>query len=153
MKSKIVAVLLALSGAALQAQIVEVKDAWVRTAVPGQQGTGAFMKITSKTDTRLVGVSSPVAGVAEVHEMKMDKDVMTMRAVPTLDLRAGKPLELKPGGYHVMLMALTQALPVGSSVPLTLTFRDSKGVESKLALKLAVSGAAPATEAAHSHKH
>ncbi|MBC7600777.1 MAG: copper chaperone PCu(A)C, partial [Polaromonas sp.] len=77
MKSKIVAVLLALSGAAVQAQNVEVKDAWVRTAVPGQLGTGAFMKIPSKTDTQLVGVSSPVAGVAEVHEMKMDKDVMT----------------------------------------------------------------------------
>jgi len=153
MKTKVMVMLLALSGAALHAQTVEVKDAWVRTAVPGQQGTGAFMKIISPTDTRLVGVSSPVAGIAEVHEMKMNKDVMTMRAVPTLDLRAGKPLELKPGGYHVMLMALTQALPVGSSVPLTLIFRDGKGVESKVALKLPVSGAAPATDAAHSHKH
>ena len=153
MKSKIVAMLLALSGAAVHAQTVEVKDAWVRTAVPGQQGTGAFMKITSKTDTRLVGVSSPVAGVAEVHEMKMDKDVMTMRAVPALDLRAGQTLELKPGGYHVMLMELKQALPVGSSVPLTLVFRDSKGAESKVALKLAVSGAAPAADATHGHKH
>ncbi|MDP1739788.1 copper chaperone PCu(A)C [Polaromonas sp.] len=151
MKSKILLMLLALSGAALQAQTVEVKDAWVRTAVPGQPGTGAFMKITSRTDTRLVGVFTPAAGVAEVHEMKMANDVMTMRAVPALDLRAGQTLELKPGGYHVMLMELKQALPVGSNVPLTLVFRDSKGLESKLALQLPVSAAAPSAHATHKH--
>lgn len=153
MKSKILLVLLALSGAAIHAQTVEVRDAWVRTAVPGQQGTGAFMKITSKTDTRLVGVSTPVAGVAEVHEMKMDNDVMRMRAVPSLDLRAGQALELKPGGYHLMLMQLKQALPPGSSVPVTLHFRDAKGAESKLDLTLAVSRTAPPADAAHGHKH
>ena len=153
MKSKIVAMLLALSGAALHAQTVEVKDAWVRTAVPGQSGTGAFMNITAKEGAKLVSVSSPVAGVAEVHEMKMTNDIMRMRAIPALDLPAGKTVALKPGGYHVMLMALKQALPPGSSVPLTLVFRDSKGVESKVALKLPVSGAAPAADATHSHKH
>ena len=153
MKSKIIAMLLALSGTALHAQTVEVKDAWVRTAVPGQRGTGAFMNITAKEGAKLVGVSSPVAGVAEVHEMKMDNDIMRMRAIPALDLPAGKTVALKPGGYHVMLMELKQALPPGSSVPLTLVFRDSKGAESKVALKLTVGSAAPAADAAHSHKH
>ena len=153
MKSKIIAMLLVLSGAALHAQTVEVKDAWVRTAVPGQRGTGAFMNITAKEGAKLVGVSSPVAGVAEVHEMKMDNDIMRMRAVPALDLPAGKTVALMPGGYHVMLMELKQALPAGSSVPLTLVFRDSKGAESKVALKLTVGSAAPAADAAHSHKH
>lgn len=151
MTSKIIALLLALSGAALHAQTVEVKDAWVRAAVPGQPGTGAFMTITAKDGAKLVGVSSPVAGVAEVHEMKMDNDIMRMRAIPALDLPAGKTVALKPGGYHVMLMALKQALPAGSSVPLTLVFRDSKGVESKVALTLPVSGAAPAASAMHKH--
>ena len=82
---------------------VDVTDAWVRSTVPGQMGTGAFMKITAKTGTQLVGLSSPVAGVVEVHEMKMDKDIMRMRALPALALPAGKTIELKPGGYHVML--------------------------------------------------
>ena len=122
---------------------VEVKDAWVRSTVVGQMGTGAFMKITAKVGTQLVGVSSPVAGVGEVHEMKMEGDVMKMRALPRLDLPAGKAVELKPGGYHVMLMDLKQPLMKDTKVPLTLTFKDAKGVESKLELSVPVSSLAP----------
>ena len=93
--------------APLAAQTVEVKDAWVRTSVPGQMATGAFMKITSKEGAKLVGASSPVAGVAEVHEMKMEGNVMKMNAVAGgLELPAGKTVELKPGGYHVMFCLL-----------------------------------------------
>ena len=129
------------------AQTVEIKDAWVRTAVPGQKATGAFMKITSKDGTRLVAVASPVAGVAEVHEMKMDGGVMTMRAVNGgLELPAGKTIELKPGGYHVMLMDLKAALPKETTVPLTLVFKDAKGAETRLELKVPV-----ATAPAHQH--
>jgi copper(I)-binding protein len=73
------------------------------------------MSITAKDGARLVGASSPVAGVAEVHEMKMDGDVMKMRAVEGgLELPAGKTVELKPGGYHVMLMDLKAPLPKDS---------------------------------------
>ena len=95
---------------------------------------------------QLVGVSTPVAGTAEVHEMKMDGDVMRMRAISKLDLPAGQTVELKPGGYHVMLMDLKQPLAPGSTVPLTLALRDAKGVESKLELKVPVA-AAPARRA------
>ena len=133
---------------------VEVKDAWVRSTVPGQKGTGAFMKITAKDGAKLVGVSSPVAGVGEVHEMKMEGDVMKMRALPLLDLPAGKAVELKPGGYHVMLMDLKQALVKDSKVPLTLVFKDAKGAESKMELSLPVSNVAPAAPGkASDHKH
>ena len=129
------------------AQSVEVKDAWVRTSVPGQKATGAFMKLTAKDGARLVSVSSPVAGVTEVHEMKMEGDVMKMRALAAgLELPAGKTVELKPGGYHVMLMDLKAALPKDSMVPMTLTFRNTKGVETKVELKLPV-----ATAPAHQH--
>jgi copper(I)-binding protein len=128
----------------LAAQTVEIKDAWVRTAVPGQKATGAFMKITSKEGAKLVGASSPAAGVAEVHEMKMEGNVMKMNAVAGgLELPAGKTVELKPGGYHVMLMDLKAALPKDSTMPLTLVFKDAKGVESKVELKVAVGTAAP----------
>ena len=122
---------------------INIKDAWVRTTVPGQKATGAFMKITATEGTRLVGASTPVAGVAEVHVMQMDGDVMQMRALPGLELPAGKTVELKPGGYHVMLMDLKAALPKDSTVPLTLLFKDAKGVQSKIELKLPVSAAAP----------
>ena len=146
-KSTLLAAVAALVGSATFAQTqnvnVEVKDAWVRSTVPGQMGTGAFMKITAKAVMQLVGVSSPVAGVGEVHEMKMEGDIMKMRAVPQLDLPAGKAVELKPGGYHLMLMDLKQPLLKDTKVPLTLMFKDAKGVQSKVELSLPVSAVAP----------
>ena len=139
-----------LMGSIVHAQSVDVKDAWVRTSVQGQKATGAFMKITARDGARLVGASSPVAGVTEVHEMKMEGDVMKMRAVAGgLELPAGKMVELKPGGYHVMLMDLKAALPKESTVPLTLMFKDAKGAETRLELKVPVATAPMAS----AHKH
>ncbi len=131
---------------------VKVEGAWVRTAVEGQKGTGGFMKITAKQDMKLVGISSPVAGLGEVHEMKMDGDVMKMRAIPGgLDLPAGKTIELKPGGLHLMLLDLKQALPKDTSVPVTLLLKDKDGKDTKLELKLPVSARAPAGATADTH--
>jgi periplasmic copper chaperone A len=136
---------------------VVIKDAWIRTSVPGQKATGAFMSITSKTDLKLVSISTPVAGVAEVHEMKMDGDIMRMRAVAGgLDLPAGKTVELKPGGYHVMLMDLKAALTKDSAIAMTLVFKDIKGAESKLELKVPVATTSPPGKPAmdmSQHKH
>ena len=149
------AFLLSLSGH-LYAQNVDVKDAWVRTSVQGQKATGAFMKITAKEGGTPVGVASPVAGVAEVHEMKMDGDVMRMRALPNgLALPAGKTVALTPGGYHVMLMDLKATLPKDSTIPLTLTFKNAKGEQSPVELKVPVATTAPgaAVGAPAAHKH
>lgn len=145
-----------LMGAAAHAQTVEVKDAWARSTVPGQKASGAFMKLTAREGTRLVGASSPVAGVTEVHEMKMEGDIMRMRAIAGLDLPAGQTVELKPGGYHVMLLDLKTALRKDSSIPLTLVFKDAKGVESKVEVSLPVLTLAPAGAAmghGHGSKH
>jgi periplasmic copper chaperone A len=140
--------------AGAQSPDVKVDGAWARASVQGQKGTGAFMRITAQEATRLVRAESPAAGVTEVHEMKMDGDIMKMRAVPALDLPAGKTVELKPGGYHVMLMDLKAPLMKDSSVPLTLVFQDAKGMESKLTVNVPVATVAPgAAPAAHSHKH
>lgn len=146
--------LLGSMAALAQAAAVQVDGAWARATVQGQRGTGAFMSLTAKDATRLVGVSTPVAGVAEVHEMKMEGDVMKMRAVPALDLPAGKKVELKPGGYHVMLMDLKAPLAKDSTIPVTLLFKDAKGVESKLELKLPVATTAPgAAGGTAEHQH
>ncbi|WP_083745761.1 copper chaperone PCu(A)C [Variovorax sp. KK3] len=159
--------LLAAAGGALAqapgAAPVDVRDAWVRATVPGQSGTGAFMKLTAPAGARLVGVSTPAAGVAEVHEMKMEGDTMRMRALDRgLELPARQTVELKPGGYHLMLMDLKQPLANGASVPLTLKFEDGKGQKSSLDLQLPVRTAAgAANEGAHKegmrkdgmHKH
>ena len=134
------------------AQNVSVQSAWARATVQGQKATGAFMTLTSKTDTRLVGVSTSVAGVAEVHEMKMDNNVMQMRALPDgLALPAGKAVALQPGGYHVMLMDLKLPLQKDTTIPLTLRFKDAKGVESSLDIKLPVSQVAPVGGKKHQH--
>jgi copper(I)-binding protein len=97
------------------------------------------MKLTAPQATRLVAVSSPVAGVAEIHEMKMEGSVMQMRAMPGLDLPANQAVELKPGSYHLMLMDLKAPLMKDSSVAVTLTFKDAKGVETKQQVNLPVS--------------
>ena len=122
---------------------VRVEQAWVRPSVPGQQGTGGYMNLTARAGHRLVGASSPVAGVAEIHEMKMDGNVMRMRPAGAIDLPAGKTVELKPGGLHLMLMDLKQPLVAGTSVPLTLVLKDRRGVESRVETKLVVSRSAP----------
>lgn len=132
MKQLVVAATLVVVGSSLAfapgavAQVV-VKDAWVRGTVQGQGATGAFMQLTSPTDTVLVGAASPVAKIVEIHEMKLEGGVMKMNAVKALALPAGKAVELKPGGYHVMLMALKEPLREGDKVPLTLTFEDKAG--------------------------
>ena len=157
MKNKI-SVALALAalwtGQAL-AQNVQVKDPWARATVQGQKASGAFMTLTAKADTTLLGASSSVAGVAEVHEMKMDGDVMKMRAVPALDLPAGKTVQLKPGSYHLMLMDLKRPLLKDSTVPVTLRFKNADGVDSQLELLVPVATTAPGpkTDMPHDHKH
>jgi len=139
--------MLALLTATASAQ-TSVKDAWVRSTVAPQKATGAFMRITSAQGGKLVAAQSPVAGVTEVHEMAMEGDVMKMRAVSALELPAGKAVELKPGGYHLMLMDLKQPLKTGESVPLTLTIEAKDGKRETLELSLPVRAAAAAE-----HKH
>ncbi len=104
------------------AQEVSVKDAWIRGTVQGQSATGAFMELTGKSNARLVGVASPAAKSVEVHNMKVESGVMKMFPVDGIDLPAGKPVKLAPGGYHVMLMDLQKPLNAGDRVPLKLTF-------------------------------
>ena len=113
----------ALASAPLLAQ-VEAKSAWVRGTVAAQKTTGAYMAITSAQGGSLIGAESASAAIVEVHEMRMDNNVMRMRAVPRLDLPAGKTVELKPGGYHIMLIDLRQPLKKGDTVRLKLRIEN-----------------------------
>ncbi len=121
------ALLFAVAAAPSWAQVT-VTDAWIRGMAPGQKATGAFMQLLSATNTALVGVASPIVGVAEIHEMTMDGGMMRMRPVARLSLSAGKPVVFKPGGYHLMLMDLKSPLKEGDAVELTLSFADKDGV-------------------------
>lgn len=142
--------LLLLLAAAPSLAQVTVTDAWVRGTVPGQRGTGAFMQLKSATDVALVSAASPAAKVVEIHEMVLDGGVMRMRAVDKLALPAGKAVDLKPGGYHVMLLDLAQPLQEGQRVPVTLTFVDRDGRKSTQVVEAPVR---PLTAGAPMPKH
>ncbi len=150
MKKSLIAICTMALASAAFAQVT-VKDAWVRATVPQQQATGAFMQLTAAKDARLVAASSPVAGVVEIHEMAMENNVMKMRAIPGLALPAGKAVDLKPGGYHVMLMDLKAQVKDGDSVPVTLVVESAGGKRESIEIKVP---ARPLNAAAgHGAKH
>ncbi len=124
---------------------VAVTDAWVRGTVAGQTGTGAFMQLKSAGDATLVGVTSPAAKTVEIHQMKMEGGVMKMSAVDKLTLPAGKAVDLKPGGYHVMLMNLAGVLKEGDKVPLSLTIVGKDGRKDTVDVKATVRSLAAGT--------
>jgi copper(I)-binding protein len=129
---------------------VRVENAWVRATVPSQKATGAFMKLTAAANASLVGVASPAAPLVELHESSMQGGVMQMRAVPRIVLPANKSVELKPGGYHVMLMGVTTPLNAGGTVPLTLTFEDAAGKRTSVDVSATVR---PLTSMPDKHGH
>jgi copper(I)-binding protein len=130
---------------------VTVQEPWVRGTVAQQKGTGMFARITSAQPARLVSASSPAAGVVEIHEMTMDGNVMRMRAIPGLELPAGKTVELKPGGLHLMLIDLKQPLEPGKTVPVTLVV-ESGGKRENIEVKVPVRTLSGQT-ASGGHKH
>jgi hypothetical protein len=131
------AIATALGTAAAQAQ-VSVSGAWARGTVEGQRATGAFMQLRSADGAALVGAESPVAGAVEIHEMRMEGNVMRMRPIPKLDLPAGQAVDLKPGGYHIMLMNLKAPLKKGDSVPIKLRFQGKDGKPQEVEVKAEV---------------
>ena len=140
--------LLVVAAFGAQAQTT-VKDPWVRGTVAGQKATGMFGQVTSTTGGKLVSASSPVAGVVEIHEMAMEGNVMKMRAVSGLELPAGKAVDLKPGGYHVMLMDLKQELKPGDAVPVTLVIEGAGGKRESVELKAPVKALADSSHQKH----
>ena len=120
------AAVLVLAGSAAHAQVT-VDKPWVRTTVAQQTTSAAYFTVTSAQGGKIVDASSPAATSAEVHEMKMDGDMMKMRSVDAVPLPAGKPVEFKPNGYHLMLMGLKAPLKAGDVVPIKLVVEDAKG--------------------------
>jgi copper(I)-binding protein len=153
MKNLLIASLLALTAQAWAQAQVKVEDAWVRATVAQQKATGAFMRLTPNQNARLVAAESPVAGVVEIHEMAMENDIMRMRAIAGLDLAAGRTAELKPGGYHVMLMDLKQTVQAGQQVPITLVFEDANKQRFTQRIEAPVRALGNAAGHGHGHGH
>jgi copper(I)-binding protein len=136
MRGASLATLLLLAGPA--AAEVTVTDAWVRGTVPSQTTTGAFLTITSTEDAKLVGVSTPIAGVAEIHKTENHAGMMHMAEVKAIDLPAHRAVPLQPGGYHVMLMSVKGPVKAGAKVPLKLVIQDAKGKRTTVAVEASV---------------
>ncbi|MFC5511194.1 copper chaperone PCu(A)C [Massilia jejuensis] len=133
---------------------VTVTDPWVRATVPNQKASGAFMRVQSAQAARLVGVSTPAAGRAELHEMAMENNTMRMRHVDGIDLPAGKPVNLASGGHHVMLFDLKRQLKDGETVPVTLVVEDGAKKRSSVTVEAQVrplTHVAPQAPGAHQH--
>ena len=138
---------LAVLGATLMASVAFAQDFQLKSLVvsnpfsratpPGAKIAGAFMSIENrgKEVDRLVGATSPAAGLVEIHEMAMDGAVMRMRAVTGIDLKPGATLALKPGGYHMMLEDLKQPLTEGEEIPLTLKFERAGSIDVRVKIE------------------
>lgn len=132
---------------------ISVTDAWARATMPGQKVSGAYMQILSDADARLISASSPAVPRVEVHEMKMDGDVMRMREVKAIELPKGKTVSLEPGGFHIMLMNLAKPIAAGDVIPLVLTVESGgklQTVEVKAEARAPMGGGMPMQ---HNHSH
>ncbi len=110
---------------------IEIDHPWSRATPPGAKVAGGYFTITNNGGEadRLVSVTSDISDKAEVHEMTVKDGVMTMRPVEGgVEIPAGGKVELKPGGYHLMLMGLKQPAKEGESFPATLTFEKAGSV-------------------------
>ena len=108
-----------------------VEHPYARATPPGATTGGAFVAITNRgaVQDRLLEASTPAAKSVEIHEMSMDGGMMKMRAVRGIDIKPGARVELKPGGYHLMLLELKEPLQSGRKIPLTLVFERSGRIE------------------------
>lgn len=133
-----------------QAAEVTVSDAWARATAPGQDSAAIQCVLNSSQDARLIGISSPVAGGAELHRMMQMNGMMMMHAVESLNLKAGKSLNLSAEGYHLMLLNLKQGLKAGEAVPFTLIVQFADKHKEKIEARAEVR---PLTSSAQEHHH
>jgi len=124
-------VIAGIATATSQAPTVKVEHAWARATPGGAKAAALYMTLVNKgsADDRLVSVTTPVAGKAEVHSTTTENGITRMRPVEALDAKAGTSTVLKPGGYHVMLTDLKAPLVAGQSFAVTLTFENAGKID------------------------
>ncbi|HHB91060.1 MAG TPA: copper chaperone PCu(A)C [Anaerolineae bacterium] len=136
----LLAVTLAACGGSKGPQI-EIKDPWARPSPKMATSGAAYMIIENKgnEDDVLIGVEGDVSDAVEIHEMTIDENnVMRMRPVEgqRLVIPAKSKVELKPGGYHIMLIGLKHQLKEGEVIDLTLKFEKSGEIKVQAPVKM-----------------
>jgi copper(I)-binding protein len=130
---------------------IETGGGWIRATAPGQDQAGADLSITSRQSATLIGASSPVCRTVQLHTMTMEGGMMRMREVKEIELPAGKRVNIRDSGYHLMMIGLKAPLKEGETVPLTLSIRLGKGGVVKIRSVAEVKSltAAPPRETGH----
>ena len=109
---------------------INIGHPYARVTVAGQPTGGGYLRLDNKgRDDKLVSARAAVSASVELHSMSMDGDVMRMRQVDAIALPAGKSVELKPGGFHIMFVGLKAPLKAGDKFPMTLKFERAGEVE------------------------
>ena len=145
----VILVALLFGPAAQAAEPVKIVDPWARATVPGQKVGGVYMEIVAHENLRLTAIKTAAAESAQLHEMKMESGLMRMRAVPFLQLTAGKSVKLAPGGYHIMLFDLRRSLVAGQELTLELTFEDAAKKKFRVPVKVLVRDRDAGTSGGH----
>lgn len=127
------------------AAAVQVLDPWARATAVSAKNGAVYMTLVNKgaSDDRLVAASTGVAARVELHTVIRDGEVMRMRQVKAIEVKPAAPTELRPGGFHVMLLGLTAPLKDGDRFPLTLTFEKAGTVAVEVSIRTG-GGAGPA---------
>ncbi len=138
------ALALCFGGATIHAdETVTVTHAWARATAPGQRVAGVYLEISSAEPSKLVAASSPVAGSAEIHVMRLENGIMTMRQLESLELSAKQTVKLEPGGLHIMLLDLKSPLKLGDKVPLRITLQRADSSKTVVEVQAEVRSTAP----------
>jgi copper(I)-binding protein len=134
----VISALLSLSTSLVNAQALQIKDAFARATNPGQSVGGGYLTIENPNATadKLMSVTFAKATSVQIHEMKMEGDRMIMRDIGTLAIPAKSKVELKPGGYHLMLMGLKEPLNDGDTIAISLQFEKAGKVDVNMPVKV-----------------
>lgn len=122
---------------------IGLSNAWTRPTLGAGRTTAAYVTITnmgSKAD-KLTAAHTPGSGSVEIHTAGMENGVMRMRRLDGLDIPAGEAVTMAPGGYHIMIINVEEAIQVGATVPLTLTFETSGNLTIDASVSMAPPGA------------
>ena len=126
----------------LFANTISVENAYVREVPPGVPTSALFLtlKNTSNTDIALIKVNGDIAKNIELHEHVHKDGMMEMRQVDKINVVAKGTTELKPGGFHIMLIGLTKRIKAGDQVKLTLKFDNGSKLTIKPTVKKVMQG-------------
>jgi copper(I)-binding protein len=130
---------------------IMIHDGWARASIGKAPNSAAYMTLMTHGEVadRLVGVETPIAETAELHNHIMQGDIAKMRKVEAIEVKPGEMATLQPGGLHIMLMGLKSALEAGDVLPLTLTFERAGDVT----LEVPIKGLKESMKHGDGHKH